>query len=177
MTAALKSEDDCFLAGKLCKPRQCVEKQRHCFADKGSYGFPSGHVPMWELDHKEGRMSKNRCLWVVLEKAPEIPLDSKAIKSVSLKGKQPWIVIERTNAEAEAPVFWLSDANSWLIGKVPDAGKARGQEEKRASEDEMAGWHHRCNGHELGQTSGDGEGQGGLACYSPWGHKELDVTG
>ena len=48
---------------------------------------------------------------------------------------------------------------------------------KRASEDEMAGWHHRCNGHELGQTSGDGEGQGALVCYSPWGHKESDMTG
>ena len=50
-------------------------------------------------------------------------------------------------------------------------------EKKRASEDEMAGWHHRCNGHELGQTSGDGEGQGALVCYSPRGHKESDMTG
>ena len=41
----------------------------------------------------------------------------------------------------------------------------------------MAGWHHGCNGHELGQTLGDGEGQGGLVCYSPWGHKESDRTG
>ena len=52
-----------------------------------------------------------------------------------------------------------------------------GQKEKRASEDEMAGWHQGCNGHELGQTSGDGEGQGGLACCSPWGRKESDTTG
>ena len=49
--------------------------------------------------------------------------------------------------------------------------------EKRASEDEMAGWHHRCNGYELGQTPGVGDGQGGLACYSPWGCKESDTTG
>ena len=48
--------------------------------------------------------------------------------------------------------------NSQLIGKVPDAGKDRGQKERRASEDEMAGWRHRSNGHELGQTPGDGEG-------------------
>ena len=41
----------------------------------------------------------------------------------------------------------------------------------------MAGWHHRCNGHELGQTIGDGEGQRGLACCSPWGRKESDMTG
>ena len=52
--------------------------------------------------------------------------------------------------------------------------KAEGKESKK---DEMVGWHHRCNGHELGQTSGDDEGQGGLLCCSPWGCKELDTTG
>ena len=63
------------------------------------------------------------------------------------------------------------------LEKPPDAGKDWGQEEKRVSEDEMVGWHHRCNGHELGQTLGDGEGQRGLACCSTWGHKELDTAG
>ena len=66
--------------------------------------------------------------------------------------------------------------NSRLTGKVPDAGKDWGQKEKRASEDEMAGRHHQCNEHELGQIPGDGEGQRGLACCSPWGHKESDTT-
>ena len=94
----------------------------------------------------------------------------------NLKGNQPWILIERTDPEAETPVFWSSDANSWLIGKVPDAGEDWWQK-KRASEDEMAGWHHWCNGHELGQTSGGGEGQEGLVCCSPWDHKVSDVTG
>ena len=101
-------------------------------------------------------------------------LDSKEIKPVNPKGNQPWILVGRTNAEAEAPVFCSSDVNSRLIGKVPDAGKDWGQE-KRASEDEMTGWHHWCNGHELGKTSGDGEGQGGLACCSPWGQKESNM--
>ena len=55
--------------------------------------------------------------------------------------------------------------------KVLDAGKDQGQKEKRASEDKMAGWHQQCNEHELGQTPGDGEGQGGLVCCSPWGHR------
>ena len=100
----------------------------------------------------------------------------REIKPVNLKRSQPWILIGRTDAEAETPVFWSSDANSWLTGKVPDAGKDWGQE-KRVSEYEMAGWHHQCNRHELGQTLGNGEGQGGLACCSPWGHKELDTTG
>ena len=107
--------------------------------------------------------------------SPESPLDCKEIKPFNLKGNQPWILIGRT--DAETPVFSSSDVNSWLIGKVPDAGKDWGQKENRVSEDEMAEWHHRCNGHELRQTLWDGEGQGSLGCCSPWGCKELDTTG
>ena len=99
------------------------------------------------------------------------------IKPVSLKGNQPWILIGGTDAKAETPVIWSPDANSWLIGKVPDAGKDWRQKEKRVSEDEMAGWHYRCKEHELGQTLGDGGGQGGLVCCSSWDWKELDMTG
>ena len=71
---------------------------------------------------------------MVLEKTPKSPLDSKEIQSINLKGNQAWILIGRTDAEAEIPVLWLSDVNSWLIGKVPDSGKDWGQK-KRASED------------------------------------------
>ena len=118
---------------------------------------------------KKAEMSKNWCFWtMVLEKTPESTLDSKEIKPVNLKGNQPWILIRRADAEAKALVFWSENENSWFIGKVPDAGKDWGQE-KRAWEDEMAGWHHQCNGHELKQTSHDGERQGGLACCSTWG--------
>ena len=74
---------------------------------------------------------------MVLEKIPESPLDSKEIKPVNLKGDQPWIVAGRTNADAEAPVFWSSDANRRLIGKVTDDGKDWRQKEMRVSEDEM----------------------------------------
>ena len=112
----------------------------------------------------------------MLKKIPESPLDSKEIKPVNLKGSQFWILIGSTDAEVEAQVFWSPDANSWLIGKVPDARKDWGQE-KWASEDEMGGWHHQLNGHELGQTSGDYEQQGGLVCSSPCGHKDSDTTG
>ena len=63
-----------------------------------------------------------------------------------------------------------------LTGKDPDAGKDRGQEEKGATEDEMVGWHHRLNGHEVEQAPGVGDGQGSLAFCSPWGRKELDTT-
>ena len=102
---------------------------------------------------------------MVLEKTPESPLDSKEIKPVNPKGNQPWIFIGRTDAEAQALVVWSTDMKSRVIVKVPDTWKDWGQ--KRASEDEMAGWHHWCNGHELGQTPGDGEGQGVVACCTP----------
>ena len=110
------------------KLRQCVEKQRHYSANKHpysqGYGLPSGHVRLWELDLKEGRTSKNWSLQtVVLEKSPESPLDIKEIKPVNLKGDQPQIFARRTDAEAEAQVFWSSDSNSWLVGKGSDAGK------------------------------------------------------
>ena len=91
---------------------------------------------------------------------------------VSPKGNQPCIFIGRTDSKAEAPLLWPPDENSQLTGKDPDAGKDWRQEEKRAAEDEMVGWHHRLNGLEPGWTLGDGEWQGGLVCYSPWGHKE-----
>ena len=100
---------------------------------------------------------------------------SKEIKAVNLKGNQPWILFGRI--DAEAPVFWSPDASRWLIGKVPDSGKDWGQKEKRVSEDEMVGWHYRYSEHELGQTLGDGEGQGGLECWSTWSCKKLDMTG
>ena len=72
--------------------------------------------------------------------------------------------------------FLCRKVNSRFTGKDPDAGKDWRQKEKETTEDETVGWLHWFNGHELGQDLGDGEGQGDLACCSPWGHKELDVT-
>ena len=88
---------------------------------------------------------------------------------------QSWIFIGRTDAEAEAPIFWPPDVKSWLTRKDPDAGKDWSQEEKGMTKDEMFAWHHQLDGHEVEQAPGDGEGQGSLACFSPWGHKELDT--
>ena len=138
------------------QPRQHIQKQRHQTANKGtssqSYDFLSSHVEMWELDHKEGWVPKNWCLpTVVLEKTLENPLDSKEIKWVNPKENQPWIFFERTDAdaEAEAPVLCLLDAKKWLLWKDPDTVKDWGQEEKRATEGKMVGWHHWLNGHEF----------------------------
>ena len=123
---------------------------------------------MWELDHKEGWMLKNWGFWtVVLGKTLESPLDCGKIPPVHLKGNQSWIFIGRTDAEAEAPIPWPPDMKSPHIGKEPDAGKDRKQEEKGTTEDEMVGWHHWLNGHEFEQTLGDAEAQGCLACCSP----------
>ena len=99
-------------------------------------------------------------------------LDSKEIKLVHPKGDQSWMF---TDAEAEAPIFWPPDEKSWLTGKDPDAGKDWGQKEG-ATKDEMVGRHYWLNGHESEQAPGDSEGQGSLACCSPWGHKKSDRT-
>ena len=132
---------------------------------------------MWELVRKEGWVSKNWCfLIVVLEKTLESALDCKEIKPVNPKGNQPCIFTGRTDAEAEVPTLWLPDMKSWLLRKDPDARKDWRQEEKGTREDELAGRHHQFNGHEFEQAPGDGEGQGSLACCSPWGHKESYTT-
>ena len=95
-------------------------------------------------------------------------------KPVHPKGNQSWIVIGRTDAEAETPILWTPDAKNWLIGKDPNAGKDWRQEEK--AEDEMVEWHHRLCGHEFEQAPGVGDGQESLACCSPWSHIESDMT-
>ena len=105
---------------------------------------------MWELDCEESWAQKNWCFWtVMLEKTLESPLDCKEIQSVHPKGYQPWVFIGRTNVEAETPILWPPDVKSWLIGKEPNAGKDWGQEEKGMTEDEMVGWHHQLDGHEV----------------------------
>ena len=163
------------------KPGQHIKKQRNYFANIGlssqSYGFSSSYVWMRELDHKDSWALKNWCFWtVVLEKTLESPLDCKEIKPVNPQGNQSWIFIGRNDAEAETPIFWSPEAKNWLIGKDPDNGKDCRQKEKGMTEDEMVGWHHWFDGHEFEQALGVGNGQGSLACYTPWGWKELDMT-
>ena len=132
--------------------RQHIKKQRHYFVNESpssqSYGFSSSHVWMWELGYKESSAPKNWCFWtVVLEKTFESPLDCKEIQPVHPKGDQSWVFICRTNVEAETPILWPPHEKSWLIEKDPDAGRDWGWEEKGTTEDEMAGWHHRLDGH------------------------------
>ena len=143
MTAAMKIKKDHFLEENFDKPREHIKKQRHHFANKGSYsqsyGFSSSHVWIWELNHKESWAPENWCFQtVVLEKTLKSPLDFKKIKPVNPKGNQPWIFIGRT--EAEAPILWPPDAKSWLIEKDPDAGKDWRLEKGRTEVDGINLW-------------------------------------
>ena len=111
----------------------------------------------------------------MLEKTLESSLNWKEIQPVHPKWDQSWVFIGRTDI-AEIPILWPPDVKSWLIWKNPDAGKDWRQQEKGTTENEMAGWHHRLNGHEFGWTPGVGDGQWGLACCNSWGLKESDTT-
>ena len=181
VTIATILKDACSLGKKAMINPDSVLKSRHTFANKGPcsqrYYFSSSHLQMWELDHKEGLVPKNRCFQTaVLEKTLESPLDSKEIKSINANGNQPQIFIRRTDAEAEAPILWPPDVKNQLIRKGPDAGKDWKQEDKGATKNEVVGWYHRLKGHEFEQTGGDSKRKGSLACCSPWGCKESDMT-
>ena len=126
---------------------------------------------LWELDHKQGCTTKNWWFWtVVLEKTFESPLDSTEITPVNPKGNQFWIFIGRTDAEAEALILSPLDGKNWLIGKVPDAGKDWRQEER-----DDWGW----DGWMASPTEWTWvwvSSRRSLACCSPWGRKQLDMT-
>ena len=118
--------------GNYDKPKQCIKKQRHNFADKGtysqSYGFSSSHVRIWELDNKK-RLNTEELMPSNYGADGEDSWESlwqHVNKPVSPKGNQPWIFTGRTGA----PVLRPHDAKSWLTGKDPHAGKDWGQEEK-----------------------------------------------
>ena len=135
------------------QPGQHIKKQRHYFANKGpssqGYGFSSSHVWMWELDYKESQVLKNWCFWtMMLAKTLESPLNCREMQPVHPKWDQSWILIGRTDAEAETLILWPPDVKNWLIWKNPDAGKDWRWEEKGMTEDEMVRWHHWLNGHE-----------------------------
>ena len=141
------------------KSRQHIKKQRYFFADKSlssqSYDFPSSHIWMWELDHKESWAPKNWCfLNCGVGEDSRVPWTARSNQSI-LKEVNPKSWLER-----QAPRLWLADAKSWLVGRNPDPGKDWRQEEKGKTEDEIVGWHHWLNGDEFAQTPGDGEGQG-----------------
>ena len=149
--------------------RQYIKKQRRYFANKGlssqSYGLPSSHIWMWELDYKESWAPKKWCFWtVVLEKTLDGPLDSK-IKPVNPKENQSWIFIEELMLKLQ--YFGHLMRRDYSLEKTQMLWKIEGWKQKGMTEDKMVGWHHRLNGHEFEQAPGDSEGQGSLVCCSP----------
>ena len=105
-----------------------------------------------------------------------VPWTARRSNQSILKEISPEYSLQGLITEAETLILWLPDVKNWLIGKDSDAGKDWKWEEKGMTEDEMVGWHHWLNGHEFEQAPGVGDGQGGLACYSPWGGKGSDTT-
>ena len=164
------------------QPRQHIKKQRHHFINKApssqGYGFSSSQIWMWELDYKEAERWRIDAfeMWC-WRKLLRVPWTARRSNQTVLKEISPESSLERTDAEVETPILWPPDAKNWLIWKDPDAGKDWRWEEKGTTEDEMVGWHQWLNGHEFEQALRVfGDGQGSLACWSPWGRKELDMT-
>ena len=120
---------------------------------------------MWELDHKEGWELKNGCfeLWC-WRRLLRVPWTARRSNPSILKEISPEQSLERLMLKLRLPILWPHDVKNWLIGKDLDAGKDWRREEEGMAEDEMVGWYHRL------------EGQGSLACCSPWDRKELDTT-
>ena len=139
VTAVMKLRD--FLLGRkaltnldsILKSRDIANKS----LSSQSYCFPSSHVWMWELHHKESWALKNWCFWnVILEKTLENPLGCKVIQPVHPKGNQFWIFIGRTNAEAEAPILWPPDLleKTLMLGKI-EGRRRKGWQRMRWSDD------------------------------------------
>ena len=149
------SHERCLLLGRKAMTNLdsiLKRKDIYYFTDKGpssqSYGYSSSHYgcESWTIKKAERRRIDAFELWCWRRLVR--PLDCKEIWPVHPKGNQSWIFTGRTDAEVVAPICWLPDVKSWLIGKDRDAGKDWRQEEKGTTEDEMVGWHHQLNGHE-----------------------------
>ena len=135
------------------------------------YGWES-----WTVKKAEHRRIAAFELWC-WRRLLRVPWTAREIQPVHPKGDQFWVFIGRTDAKAETPILWPPDVKNWLTGKDCDAGKDWRQKEKGTTEDEMVGWHHRLSGHEFEHVPGVSVWQRSLVCCSPWGLKDLDMTG
>ena len=154
------------------KPRQCIKKQKHHFADKGQYSQSYGFsivmygCESWTIKKPKCRRIDAFELWCWRRLLRVLWTARRSNQSILKEVTS--IFIERT--DAEAPIVRPPDARSQLIGKDLDVGRDWGQE-KVAMEDEMVGWHHQLKGHDFEQTQGHGGGQGSLMFYSTRGCK------
>ena len=180
VTAAMKLKDTCSLEEIYDQPRQHIKKQRHYFADKGpssqSYGFSSSHVWMWDLYYKAEHWRIDAFELWCWRRLLRVPWTAKRSTQSILKEISPECSLEGLMLKLKLQYFGRLMWRNWLIGKDPDVGKDWRQEVEGTTEDEMVGWHHRLDGHEFERAPGVGDGQGGLACCSPWGCKESDTS-
>ena len=176
--AATKLKDVAPWKKRYDKPRQLIKKQRFYFANKDPYsqscGFSSSQVWIWGLYHRESWALKNQCFWtVVLEKTLESPLNCKEIKLVNHKGNQSWIFIDGLMLMLQ----YFGHLMRWVdsLEKTPMLAKIEGR--RRRGWQRMKWLDSITDSMDMSeQALGVGDGQGSLACYSPWGHKELDTT-
>ena len=132
----------------IWKSRDITLPTEACLVKAMVFPVVMNRCEIWTVKKAEHRRIDVFELWC-LEKTLESPLDCKEIQQVHPKGDQSRVFIGTTDAEAETPVLWPPHVKSWLTGNDPDAGRDWGQEEKGMTEDEMAGWHHRLDGHEF----------------------------
>ena len=159
-----------------------LKSKRHHFANKGpysqSYDFSSSHVWMWELDYKESWVLKNGCFWNWRWRGfLRVPWPARRSTQSILKEISPEYSLEGLMLKLKLQYFGhlMLRTDSFEKTLILN-GKDWRQEEKGTTEDEMVGWPHRLDGHEFEQALVVGDGQGTLACCSPWGCKELDMT-
>ena len=155
------------------QPRQHIKKQRHYFANKGpsspSYGFSSSHVWMWELASKEGWAPKNWCFWTVVLNTLESCLDASRSNQSILKEISPEYSLEGLMLKLKLQYFghlrWSLKRPWWWerlrLGERDDRG--------------WDGWMASLTQWTWVWVNSGSDGQG-MACCSPWGHKELDMT-
>ena len=178
----MKSEDLCFLEETYDEPRQYIKKQRHYSANTAFHKVKAMLFPVatyncesWTVKKAEWWRTDALELWFC-GRLLRVPWTAKRSNQSILREINPEYSLEGLMVKMKLKYFchlmWTADS----LEKVPGGRKDWGQKEKKASEDEMNGWHHWFDGHELGQTSGDAEGQRGLACCSPW-VTESDMTG
>ena len=177
VTAARKLKDACSLDKSYAKPRQCINKQRHHFADKGlfsqSFGFSSSLVWMWSWTIKKAECWRIYAfeLWC-WRSLLRVPWTARRSNQSILKEMNPEYSSKRLILKLKHQYFyhlmqWVDSLEKTLMfEKIEDRNK-----EKGTTEDEMVGWHHQLNGHEFEQSLGVSDGQWSLKCCSPWGRK------
>ena len=158
--------------------RQHIKKQRHYFANKVKAMFFLGvkyRCESWTIKKAEHWRIDAFEIWC-WRRLLRVPWTARRSNQCILKEISPEYFLEGLMLKLKLQYFGHLIRRADSLEKNPNAGKDWGQEEKEVTENEMVGWHHQLKGHEFEQAPGDSEGQGSLACCSPWSCKESDTT-